>query len=424
MADQPGNVAQNTHVRDLTITPAERDVLRQLAGRVAELGARPVEREKQILWTKHNDLVPVRPLVFCDPENGWSEIITSDQMKCRHELSQAWEYRLRKEIFWGEQMGDDRVIEPWFNVGWVYTRSDWGMHETNIGGDHGGARRWKSPIMELNDLSKLRFRSIRVDRAATERLMAIAQATMGHLLPVRLRSTWYWSLGMTTELIKLRGLEQMMLDMYDNPELLHRLMAFLRDGTLHMVDVLEQDGLYTLNNKGDYVGSGGFGWTTQLPAAGFAGRVRANDLWCLVESQETVSVSPRMFEDFVFRYQAPIMERFGRVCYGCCEPIHDRWHLLRQVPNLRRVSVSPWCDRARMAENLGNRYVYSLKPHPGLLAGVRFEPKAVRADIRDALDKAKGCHLEIIMKDNHTLCNDPQRAVTWCRIAREEIERG
>jgi len=143
-----------------------------------------------------------------------------------------------------------------------------------------------------------------------------------------------------------------------------------------------------------------------------------------LESQETVGVSPHMFEDFVFRYQMPIMERFGRVCYGCCEPIHDRWHLLRHVPNLRRVSVSPWCDRAQMAENLGNRYVYSLKPHPGLLAGVRFEPEAVRADIRDALDKARGCHLEIIMKDNHTLGGDPQRVVTWCNIARQEIERG
>ena len=424
MADQPGNVLQDTHVHDLTITPAERDILRRLAGRVAELSARPVEREKRSLWTKHNDLVPVRPLVFCDPENGWSEIITSDQMECSHELARTWEYLLRKEVFWGEQMGDDRVIEPWFNVGWVYARSDWGLHETNIGGDHGGARRWNSPITDLSDLAKLRFQSIQVDRAATERLMETARDTLGDLLPVRLRGVWYWTLGMTMELIKLRGLEPMMADMYDNPDFLHRLMAFLRDGTLHMVDVLEQEGLYTLNNESDYVGSGGFGWTTQLPASGFGGRVRARDLWCLLESQETVGVSPRMFEEFVFRYQAPIMERFGRVCYGCCEPVHDRWHLLRQVPNLRRVSVSPWCDRARMAENLGDRYIYSLKPHPGLLAGVRFEPEAVRADIRDALDKAKGCHLEIIMKDNHTLGNDPRRAAAWCSIARQEIERG
>ena len=45
----------------------------------------------------------------------------------------------------------------------------------------------------------------RVLRAATERLMAIAQDTLGDLLPVRPRCAWYWTLGMTWELIKLRG---------------------------------------------------------------------------------------------------------------------------------------------------------------------------------------------------------------------------
>ena len=366
MAENPSNIARDTHVRDLTISPAEREILRRLAARVAELAARPIEQEKRTLWTKHNDLVPVRPLLFCSPENGWNEIITVDQIQCQHELARSWELRLRKEIYWGEQMGDDRVIEPWFNIGWVHTCTDWGLHETNVGGEHGGAKTWTSPIKELADLDKLRFQTITVDRSATERLMSVAKETLGDLLPVRLRGAWYWTLGMTWEVIKLRGLEQMMVDMYDNPELLHRLMAFLRDGTLNIVDFLEKEGFFTLNNEGDYTGSGGFGWTKQLPAAGFAGRVRAKDQWCLAESQETVGVSPAMFEEFVFRYQLPILKRFGLACYGCCEAVHGRWHLLRQIPNLRRVSVSPWCDRAKMAENLGNRYIYSLKPHPAL----------------------------------------------------------
>ena len=48
-------------------------------------------------------------------------------------------------------MKDDRVIEAWFNVGWVYSRSDWGMHEVNVGGQD-GARRWISPLKDLSDL--------------------------------------------------------------------------------------------------------------------------------------------------------------------------------------------------------------------------------------------------------------------------------
>ncbi len=87
------------------------------------------------------------------------------------------------------------------------------------------------------------------------------------------------------------------------------------------------------------------------------------------------------------------------------------------------MSVSPWCDRAAMAENLGDRYVYSLKPHPGLLAAPTLDESAIRKDLRDALDRTRGCHLEIVMKDNHTIGKDPRRVQRWCQIAREEIER-
>jgi hypothetical protein len=297
------------------------------------------------------------------------------------------------------------------------------MHEVNIGGQDGGARRWDAPLKDLSDLSKLRFQKIVVDRPATDRLVALARDTFGDLLPPRLRASWYWTLGLTGELIKLRGLGQFMMDLCDDPDGLRRLMAFLRDGTMDMVSFLEKNGLYTLNNEGDYVGSGGFGWTAQLPAKDYAGRARAKDLWCLSESQETVAVSPRMFEEFVFQYQKPLLERFGLVCYGCCEPVHERWPTIKQIRNLRRVSVSPWCDRQKMAEYLEDRYVYSLKPAPSLLAAERFDEVAVRRDVRDALAKARGCHLELIMKDNNTIRHEPQRVVRWVQITREEIER-
>jgi len=423
VSDAPGTVAVDTHVADERIAPAERDILRRLAAHVAELADRPIEAEKRALWTAHNDLRPARPLLFIDPENGWREIITPDFLQCTGDLARAWEYRLRKEIHWGEAIRDDRVIEPCFNVGWVYTRTNWGLSEVVHGGADGGARRWDPPITNLDDLTGLRFPTIIVDRPATNRLTDLADDLFGDLLPVRRRAAWYWTTGLTWEAIKLRGLNQMMLDMYDHPAGLHRLMAFLRDGTMDLINHLEQGGLYTLNNEGDYVGSGGFGWTTGLPAPGFDGHVRTRDLWVLSESQETVGVSPTMFDEFVFPYQLSLVERFGLVCYGCCEPVDGRWHVVRRIPNLRRVSVSPWTDRARMAEALGDRYVYSLKPHPGLLAAPSLDEDAIRADIRDALTKAAGCHLEIIMKDNHTLRRQPERAARWVHLARQEIDR-
>jgi hypothetical protein len=408
----------------MTISAADRAVLRRLASQVAELAARPSEAAKRDLWYRHNALEATRPVIFCDPENGWDEIITAADLACEGELARRWEMTLRKAIFWGAEMCDDRVIEPFFNVRHVYTESDWGMHETRIGGGHGDAYRWEAPLKSYADLDRLRFPQIVVDEDATSRLLALANDTLGDILPVRLKTSWWWTMGMTWTLVSLRGLAQIMYDMVDQPEALHRTMAFLRDGHLAKLEYLEQNGLLSLNNDGTYVGSGGFGWTRELPQPVFsaAGRVRPMDMWGFGESQETVGISPAMFAEFIFPYQLPILERFGLNCYGCCEPLDKRWHIVRQIPRLRRVSVSAWANLPRMAEMLGDRYLFSWKPAPADLAMDSFDEDAIRAKLRDAFRITRGCRVEAIMKDNNTIRNDPSRVVRWVRIAREEAE--
>lgn len=407
---------------DRKISFKDQAVLRQLAARVAELAARPSEKEKRELWYRHNALERTRPVIFCDPENGWFEIVTSDQIRCEGALARRWEFLLRREIFWGTEMQDDRVIQPYFDVRHVFTESGWGMQETTIGGHNGGAYTWDPPLKNYNDLQKLQLPQITVDYRETERILDIASGTFEGILHVRLKTAWWWSLGMTEALVKLRGLTQVMYDMIDHPDELHRLMAFLRDGHLAKLDFLEQNGLLSLNNDGTYVGSGGFGWTYELPQSDFDGKVRAFDMWGFSESQETVGISPKMFAEFVFPYQLPILQRFGLNCYGCCEPLDKRWHIIQQIPRLRRVSVSPWADVVQMAEYLGDQYIFSLKPSPTDLAMHSFDEERIRTGLRNSLKATKNCHVEIIMKDNHTIGNDPHRVIRWVQIAREESE--
>jgi hypothetical protein len=228
---------------------------------------------------------------------------------------------------------------------------------------------------------------------------------------------------MTWTLVNLRGLLQIMYDMVDEPDRLHELMAFLRDGHLAKLDFLEREGLLSLNNGGTYVGSGGFGWTHELPQTDFSGAVRPCDMWGFGESQETVGVSPEMYAEFVLPYQLPILARFGLNCYGCCEPLDKRWEYVKQIPRLRRVSVSPWSNRAYMAEQLGANYILSMKPNPADLARDGFDEEKVRAILREDLQATRGCRVEVIMKDNHTIRDDPRRVVRWVQIAREEAER-
>ncbi|MFH0964875.1 MAG: hypothetical protein V2A58_12820 [Planctomycetota bacterium] len=408
----------------LKIARKDRGILRRLAGKVAEFAALPVQAEKRDLWHRHNALAPSRPLIFCDPEGGWQEIIPKSVLECQGERARNWEFRLRQEIFWGESMGDDRVIEPYWDVGWEGERSDWGIKEVRDESSvEKGAYRIVPSLPSYGDMDKLHAPRITVDHEATERKLDEAGEVFGGLLEVRHRGGWWWSLGMTWDVIKLRGLEQFMLDMYDEPENLHRLMSILRDGTLEMLDFLERENLLSLNNDGTYVGSGGFGYTNELPQKDFDGeRVRPMDMWGFCESQETVGVSPALFEEFVFWYQLPLMERFGINCYGCCEPLDKRWDVVKRFPRLRRVSCSAWVNTPDMAEKLGDKYIYSMKPNPSDLAAAKMDEERVRAGLREAFRQTRDCRVECIMKDCHTIGNNPQNVMRWSRIAREEAE--
>jgi hypothetical protein len=146
-------------------------------------------------------------------------------------------------------------------------------------------------------------------------------------------------------------------------------------------------------------------------------------MWGFGDSQETVSVSPQAYEEFVFPYEQPVLERFGLNCYGCCEPLHSRWHVVKQHHNLRRVSCSPWADVEKMAGYLQSDYVYSMKPHPGPLAMPEPDMDALRAELRENLAKTRDCVVEIIMKDNHTIAGRPENLTRWCAMAQEEARR-
>ena len=244
------------------------------------------------------------------------------------------------------------------------------------------------------------------------------------ILPVRIRGSYWWTMGMTWTAIRLIGLENLMLYMYDNPDGLKRLMAFLRDEHLHFARWFEKEGLLTLNNENDYIGSGSMGYTNDLPrnqrAEGDA--VAMKDLWGLLESQETVGVGPKHFAEFVFPYQAALAQEFGKCYYGCCEPVNNRWHILKKMPNLARVAVSPWADEEFMAQALGKDMVYSRKPHPILVSTEKFDEEAIRGDITKTLSIARDCRVELVMKDVHTLNNQPERLTRWVEIAFEVID--
>jgi hypothetical protein len=222
----------------------------------------------------------------------------------------------------------------------------------------------------------------------------------------------------------LRGLEQVMLDMYENPRMLHDAMAFYEDGYRSMVEQYVKLNLLSLNNDNTYHSSGGNGWTDELPKQGYDGaHVRLQDMWGSAESQELAQVSPEMHFEFAFQYEKRLLEPFGLAGYGCCEDLSRKLDFVMKAPNMRRISISPFADVDVCAEKLKGNFIFSWKPHPAHLVG-DFDPKAIKQYIRHTVKtaKANGCVLEMILKDTHTCDNHPERFDEWSRIARSVVE--
>ena len=70
-----------------------------------------------------------------------------------------------------------------------------------------------------------------------------------------------------------------------------------------------------------------------------------------------------------------------------------------------------------MVEKVGRDYVMSRKPSPAILAEDPWQPQRARQELCDFLDAARGCHVEVIMKDISTVRRQPQRLWEWARMA-------
>ncbi len=413
---------------ELRFSDQDVQVLKELARQVREIAERPEHEKKRLLWKAHNGLEETQPIILCDPENGWNELIPQDQTVCVNSIARHWEQTLRKQIFWGNEMGDDYVVEPYFDVRFVHRETPWTLKGNakqvtdKVYDKEGGAYHIDSVLDDYHtQLDKIIYPELIIDYPLTDQLMDIAQTVFKDILEVRKRGWWFWSVGLTDEAVFLRGMDKLFMDFYDQPEKIHVMMELLFQHTMKRLDFLEDRSLLNLNNDESFVGSGGMGYTRELPSSDFDGRVRTRDMWGLAESQVTVGVSPDMFREFIFPYQKKLMERFGLTCYGCCEQLDDRFDIVKEVKNLRRVSVSAWADKRLMAEKLGKAYIYSVKPQPAFIAGSTIDADSVTQEIRDILQAAEGTRLEIIMKDNHTLGNNPENIKEWVRIARKEI---
>ena len=402
----------------------DKDVLRELAKKLSEIAAMPIQNETIALWKANNTLKPVRPMAIID-QIPWHEMDVNGELelRCTDEFCRRLETQLRRTLYRWNHMPADLVVEAKVNVPKVFRDTGFGIvckDITSVRDEKNDVvgHAYIDQIQTDEDIEKIHAPEFIVDEKATEQNAARAHEIFDGLLEVNMY-------GMTAAypiwdiIVMWRNPEAILFDLADRPEFLHRLAQRLTDAFLVMLDRLEEQHL--LDHSQSWVHCTG-AFTDELPAPGFdPNRPCAKDSWTYGMSQIFSTVSPEMHEEFELPYLTPWFERFGLGYYGCCEPLDQKLPMIRKLPNIRKISMSPWVDVERGAEAIGRDYVFSRKPSPALLAGDDWNPAAVAHDLRETRDACRrhGCPVEFILKDISTVRYQPQRLWDWARIVKE-----
>jgi len=392
-------------------------ILRDLAKQYAEIASKPIQDERRDLWRKHNSLVRTRPPVLALWWCGWHTVPQS-KLHCEDRFFQGHEKYLRQRVF-QDTIGDDYVIEPWIPMRARVVMPPggaWGMRTSHTAKtDPEGTWGFDPCIKTLEDADQLAEPKHVVDEEATALNLERLQDAIGDIVEITVDRSPGYGASFCTPFAILRGFDQYMWDMVDNPEWLHRVTKFMSDGILRTHDEAEAAGHWRLCNHGNQA----MPYAQELPDPQASDQsVKRDQLWTFVCAQEMALISPAMHDEFVLQYQRPIMEKFGLVAYGCCEDLTEKIDILRKVPNMRRIGITPWADVGKCAEQMGEDFVMSWRPNPAQMICCGFDADQVRRIVKDAMDAAKGCHVDITLKDVQTVLGQPENLARWVEAVR------
>jgi hypothetical protein len=413
----------------MKVSDIDRGMLRALAGELVEIASLDVHAEKAAMWARVNKLQSQRPMVWMN-EIPWHEMNVDDELtlKCTDPFCRTLEDDMRKTIYQWRHMPGDMIVNDYISCPLAIEDTGFGLDEeveiaiTDPESDV-VSRKFHRQITEPEDIEKIANTTITHDEAATEQRYEMMCDVLGDIMPVRkegIKGMWFspWD-----ELIRWWGVQEAMMDLVLRPQMVNDIVSRLVDVYIDRLDQWEKLNILTPNNDNTRVGSGAYGYTDELPGENFdPEHITAANLWGCATAQIFSSVSPQMHWEFALRHEMRYLERWGLTYYGCCEPLDIKMDILRKIPNLRKISMSPWVDPERSAAELAEDYVYSFKPNPAILAEDRWRPDQAREDLVRFMDSARSCHVEIIMKDISTVRRQPQRLWEWEKIVMEVVE--
>ncbi len=408
----------------------DRDVLRKLAGEIADIAAQPVQAENAKLYRAITALKPIRPVVMVD-ELPWNQLGADGELDlfCEDAFLRAVELDMRRTIYKWNHCRCDLIVEPFYRLSRAITLpSMFGMgviEETSAKGDasnHIISHHYEDQLPDMESIAKLKEPVIDVDDALTEKRRAALDAIFGDLLPIRV--TGLLSAGTFhpwDDISRLRGVQPLLYDLYDEPEVMHALMRRYTDLSLKLLKMEEEMGFLDVPPPTVHCTAG---LADDIPAP--VGAVTRANIWGRGTAQIFASVSPAMHEEFEIEYAKAFFAGFPLVYYGCCEPLHDKIDIVEKIPNVRKISITPWADVHKAAERIGSRFVLARKPNPASVAVPVLDEAVVRHEIRETLDvcRKNNTPCEFVLKDISSVSYNPKNLENWARVAMEEVLMG
>ena len=404
-------------------------VLRELAAQYFEIAALPRQKETRALWLALNHCRMQRPMVVLD-QIPWHEMDVDGLLENRvqHPYWREVETELRRTLYRHKYMPVDMVVNPYITLPRPIEYTGYGLgveEETAITDEKNTviSHKFTSQLRQMEDLEKLGTPKAILHRDAEAEIRQQAGhifAGIGPFVMVGLRL----HSGLWDFISQWITLEEIYIDLIDRPEFLHAVMEKLTTATVELIEQMNRDRLFDAYTN---VCHCSYTFREDLPAPGAdLDYPTSRDTWIFGLAQLFTSVSPAVTAEFEVPYMQRIFPYFGAVYYGCCDRLDDRLDIVTQLPNIRKISCSPWSNREAFAEKLPKGYVMSNKPNPSFLLGGSLDTGTIRADIRRTISAAKAydAPLEMILKDISTLQYQPQRLWEWASIAMEEVQRG
>ena len=228
----------------------DREVLRDLVKKYLEVSQTEANDAKRKQWAELNSMKSTRPMVHIRGGRMRTEIPEYNVGECADPLCRGIETTLRTRIY-NAQLGDDTVYEPWLTCRASFSCTGWGMEpDRTKSGQEKGAWTEEHPLKDLSDLSQLKEVHHVINEEETAERLGKMEDLVGDLITIDLdRSPAYvcWQGDLATPIGHIRGIQEMMMDMYDEPEALHALLAFMRDGVLRTHREAEEVGDWGLS---------------------------------------------------------------------------------------------------------------------------------------------------------------------------------